>query len=88
MAVPFVAGANQDTVTLLVPRVAVGLAGVEGVPGVAAVDAVDAAEVPTPLVAVTVKVYGVPLDNPPTVQLSVERDTGEQVFAPGDDVTV
>lgn len=55
MAVPFVAAeADHDTVTLLFPRVGLGFPGAVGLPAVAA-EAVDAAEVPNPLVAVTVK---------------------------------
>lgn len=82
MAVPFVAEAVQATVALLVPAVAVGLAGAAGFSfvGLTPDDVGDAALVPTALVAVTVNLYVVPSVNPVTVQLSVASDAGEQVF--------
>lgn len=89
MAVPPFVGAVQVTVALLIPRVALGFAGAEGrVAGVTAVDAAEGGDVPTPLVALTVKVYAVPLVSVVTLQLSVEREAGAQVLVPGDDVTV
>ena len=66
--------------------VAVPIVGVPGtVAGVTLLDATDTAPVPTPFVAVTVKVYGVPLVNPLTVRGLVPPDA---VWLPGLDVTV
>jgi hypothetical protein len=48
-------------------------------------DGVEALPVPMPLVAVTVKVYGVPLVSPDTVHV-LEAEL--QVKLPGDEVTV
>jgi hypothetical protein len=53
--------------------------------GVTAVEAAEAAELPTPLVATTLKVYAVPLVRPVTVQSKPEE---VHVFDPGVDVTV
>ena len=80
------AGAVKLTVTLLFPAVAVPTVGAPGAPsGVALLEAVDAAPVPTLLVAVTVKVYGVPLVNPLTVRGLLPP---LPVTPPGVDVTV
>ena len=57
----------------------------ETVDGTTAADALEAAPAPRAFVAVTVKVYEVPLVRPVTVQLVVDV---EQVNAPGEDVTV
>lgn len=53
-----------------------------------ALDGAEAADVPAPLRATTVNVYGVPFASAPTVQCSAERDTGEHVSPPGEAVTV
>jgi len=64
---PVPEGAVKLTVALLFPAVAVPMVGAPGiVAGVALLEAADGAPVPTLLVAVTVKVYGVPLVNPLT----------------------
>jgi hypothetical protein len=66
-APPVVEGAVKLTVAVLFPAAAVPIAGAPGtVAGVTLMDAADGAPVPTLLVAVTVKVYGVPLVNPLT----------------------
>ena len=63
------AGAVKLTVALLFPAVAVPIVGAPGtVAGVTLLEAADAAPVPTPLVAVTVKVYAVPLVSPFTAR--------------------
>jgi hypothetical protein len=63
------AGAVKLTVALLFPAVAVPIVGAPGtVAGVTLLEAADAAPVPTPLVAVTVKVYAVPLLSPLTAR--------------------
>jgi hypothetical protein len=54
--------------------------------GVTGAEAADSGPVPTALVAVTVKVYGVPLVRPLTVQ--VVAPVVVQVRLPGDEVTV
>ena len=77
--------------TEALPRVPATDVGAPGtVAGITAEEAVDAALVPTLFVAVTVKVYEVPLVRPDTVHAGV---TGEPVFAThvkpsGDDVAV
>jgi hypothetical protein len=63
------AGAVKLTVALLFPAVAVPIVGAPGtVAGVTLLEAAEAAPVPTPFVAVTVKVYAVPLVSPLTVR--------------------
>ena len=65
---PLLAGALNVTVACALPAVAVPIVGAPGtVAGVTLLEAADAAPVPTPLVAVTVKVYAVPLVKPVTV---------------------
>ena len=65
---------------------AVPMVGAPGtVAGTTAAEAADAGPVPAALVAVTVKVYEVPLVRPETVQLVVDV---LQTKLPGDDVTV
>jgi hypothetical protein len=80
-------GAVQETTDWPLPfdvaETAVGAPGV--VAGVAGAEATEAALWPSPLVALTVKVYGVPLVRPLTVQLVPAL---VQVKLPGDDVTV
>jgi len=63
------AGAVKLIVALPFPAVAVPIVGAPGtVAGVTLLEAADAAPVPTPLVAVTVKVYAVPLVSPFTAR--------------------
>jgi hypothetical protein len=80
------AGAVKLTIALLLPAVAVPMVGAPGtVAGVTLLEAAEAAPVPTPLVAVTVKVYGVPLLSPLTVR---GLPAPLPVTPPGVDVTV
>ena len=68
---PSEVGANQDTGADALAGVAVTLVGAPGnVAGVTEFDGLDGEPVPSPLVAVTVNVYEVPLVRPGTVQLS------------------
>ena len=85
---------SATKLTLTAPAPALATVGVASAPvGVTAVEAgddvVDVVEFP---VGFTVKVYGVPVVNPPTVQLCVPVgavvDETEQVNPPGDEVTV
>jgi hypothetical protein len=74
------------TVALLLPAVAMLIVGAPGtVAGVTLLDATDTAPVPTPFVAVTVKVYGVPLLSPLTVRGLAPPDA---VWPPGLEVTL
>jgi hypothetical protein len=83
---PFAELAAQETVTWVSPRTPVTDDGAVGTPaGVTPLEAADDAEVPAALVAVTVKVYDVPLVKPVTVH-EVVADV--HVSAPGFDVTV
>jgi hypothetical protein len=85
---PFVAGAVQNTVALAFPATALTPVGAPGtVTGVTEFDAADAGPLPTELVAVTVKVYAVPLVSPVTVAL-VALPPAVAVWPPGDAVTV
>ena len=62
------AGAENVTLALALPRVAVPIVGALGAAaGVTEFEDSEAAPVPTALVAVTVKVYGWPLVRPVTV---------------------
>jgi hypothetical protein len=80
------AGAVKLTVALLFPAVAVPIVGAPGtVAGVTLLEAAEDEPVPTPLVAVTVKVYGVPLVNPLTMRGLAPPET---VWPPGVEVTV
>ncbi len=83
------AGALKLTVALALPAVAetaVGTPGaVAGATGVTAEEAAEAAPVPTLLVAVTVKVYAVPLVSPVTV---IGEEPPLAVMPPGEEVTV
>jgi hypothetical protein len=80
-------GAVHDTDTEPLPAVPDTPVGAPGGPvGVTAVDGADGTPVPLVLVAVTVKVYAVPLVRPLTVQ--VVAPVVVQVRAPGDEVTV
>ena len=83
---PFDAGAVKLTLACAFPAVAETLVGTPGtVAGVTADDAVEAEPVPTLLVAVTVKVYAVPLVNPVT---EIGLVAPVPVKPPGLDVTV
>jgi hypothetical protein len=80
------AGAVKLTVALLFPAVAVPIVGAPGtVAGVTLLEAAEAAPVPTPLVAVTVKVYAAPLVSPLTARGLLAP---LPVKLPGVDVTV
>ena len=80
------AGAVKLTDALVFPGVAVPIVGAPGtVTGVTLLDAAEADPVPTPLVAVTVNVYAVPLVSPVTVMGLVEP---VPVNPPGLEVTV
>jgi hypothetical protein len=85
---PFDDGAAQLTVACALPAVAVTPVGAPGtVAGATEFDGAEAGPVPTALVAVTVKVYVVPLVSPVTVAL-VPLPLAVAVRPPGDDVTV
>ena len=78
-------GVHDTTDWVLALDVAATAVGVPGdVAGVAGADAADGELVPARLMAVTVKVYEVPLVSPVTVQLVA---LVEQVSPPGDEVT-
>ena len=84
---PVLVGAVKLTVALpLLPlaEIPVGAPGAIAA-GVTADDALEAAPVPTELVAVTVKVYAVPLVSPITV---IGDDVPVAVMPPGEEVTV
>ena len=85
-APPFEAGAVQDTTDWAFWwAMAVTPVGAPGmVDGVAATGGDDAGLVPTPLVAVTVNVYAVPLVRPVTVQVVVAPLGVVQVCPPLD----
>ncbi len=85
---PSLLGAVKLTVAWVFPRAAVTPVGAPGtVAGVTAFDAADAAPVPTAFVAVTVKVYDVPLTRPVTT-IDVHGAAQLAVTLPGLDVTV
>ena len=87
VAPPVLVGAVKLTVALpLLPlaEIPVGAPGAIAA-GVTADDALEAAPVPTELVAVTVKVYAVPLVRPVTV---IGDDVPVAVMPPGEEVTV
>src|SRR5260370_27728035 len=87
-APPLEAGASQLNITWLFPGVTSRPAGAPGtVAGVTELDGDEAGPVPTALVAVTVKVYLVPLVRPLTVAL-VAVPLALAVIPPGDEVTV
>jgi hypothetical protein len=83
---PFETGAVQETTDCWLPNdVAVTEVGAPGVvAGMTVADGLEAAVVPSPLVALTVKVYDVPFVRPETVQLV---PAVEQVKPPGLEVT-
>jgi len=83
---PFAAGGVNVTVACPFPAVATPIAGAPGrSPTVTAVEGPDAGPAPTALVAVTVKVYEVPLVSPVTV---IGLDVPVAVTPPGLEVTV
>jgi hypothetical protein len=83
---PVAIGAFHTTNAPLAPEVAVTLVGAPGTAaGVADAEGAEAAPLPAPFVAVTVKVYLMPLVRPLTVHDVVEL---VQVLPPGLDVTV
>jgi hypothetical protein len=86
---PLLAGAVKLTVALAFPAVAVPIVGTPGtvgpLAGVTLLEAVDDRLGPTPLLAVTVKVYAVPLVSPLTV---IGLLAPVAVTPPGLDVTV
>ena len=85
---PSEAGAVQLTVACPLPATAVMPVGGSGGPvGVTAAEGADAALVPTALAALTVKVYGVPLESPDTTALKLAPPTAA-VVPPGLAVTV
>ena len=80
---PSSVAATQVTVAEASPATAVGAAGLPGsvtVAGVAALDGSEATEGPTTLLATKVKVYGVPLVKPVTVQVSAVAGEGVHVL--------
>jgi hypothetical protein len=82
---PSLAGAEKLTVACALPAVAVPIVGAPGVvAGVTLLEAADAGPAPTPLVAVTVNVYAVPLARPRTVH----GDVAHVTVCPPDDVAV
>jgi len=83
---PLPTGAPKLTVALLFPAVAVPMAGAPGtVAGMTLLETADAIPVPTLLVAVTAKVYGVPLLSPLT---TIGLPAPPPIKLPGLDVTV
>ena len=88
-APPLTTGALQESVTRALPAVAVSEVGASGrVLGVTAAVG-SAATVPAPFIAVTIKVYGVPLVNPVKVQVrafTLVQPTG--AVTAGDEVTL
>ena len=89
IAEPLSLGAVQETVACVSPRVATGAAGASGAVGLGVIseDGSEAGPVPAELVAVTVKVYGVPLVRPVTLHVSGPV-VQVQVLPSGADVTV
>lgn len=85
---PLLAGAVHVTVAeVVLDTTALVIAGAPGmVAGMTELDGVDGEDVPMELVAVTVKVYDVPLVSPVTVH-EVAPDV-VHMNPPGDDVTV
>jgi len=83
---PFDAGAVNVTAACALPAVAMPIVGAPGtVPGVTRFEGAEAGPLPAALVAVTVKMYAVPLARPPTVM----GDAAPLAVIPaGDDVTV
>ena len=83
---PFEAGGVNATPAWVLPASAPVIVGAPGtLAGITLFEGADASPVPTALVAVTVKVYAVPLARPVTV---IGEATPLTLMAPGDDVTV
>jgi len=83
---PLEAGGVNATPACVLPAAATAPVGTPGTPaGVTLFDGADAGPAPTALVAVTMKVYAVPLARPPTV---IGEAGPLAVKPPGDDVTV
>ena len=83
---PLLPGAVNVTDAVPLPGVAAPMVGAPGrVTGVTLLDDPEAAPVPTPLVAVTVNVYGVPFASPLT---TMGLEEPELVKLPGLEVTV
>jgi hypothetical protein len=84
-------GAVQVTVACPTPAVADPIVGAPGAPaevlGVTELEAAEDGPVPTALVAVTVKVYAVPLVSPLTA-VEVAVAPAVAVIPPGEEVTV
>jgi hypothetical protein len=79
-------GVVKLTVALVFPAVAVPMAGAPGtVAGMTLLETADAIPVPTLLVAVTAKVYGVPLLSP---LMTIGLPAPPPIKLPGLDVTV
>jgi hypothetical protein len=78
---PLFNGAVQLSATWAFPRTALSAVGDPGTvaSGVAGSEATEAAEVPAALVAVTVKVYAVPLSSP-VIKQEVAEEHGTAVF--------
>ena len=86
-APPLEAGAVKETVADPLPAVAVPMVGAPGRwTGWRRATGPEAGPVPRALVAVTVKVYAVPLVSPVTVH-EVVAPLGVQIWPPGEDVT-
>ena len=82
---PFEAGADQETLTLVLPMVPATFVGASGtVAGVTELLATDAELVPTAFVAVTVNVYAIPFVRP----VIVIGDDPAEAKCPALDVTV
>jgi len=83
---PFEAGGANATPAWVLPASAPAIVGAPGtVAGVTLFEGADASPVPTEFVAVTVKVYAVPLESPPTMMGDAAPLT---LMPPGEDVTV
>lgn len=87
-APPSETGAAKVTDACVLPAVAVPMVGAPGtVEGVTLFDAEDAGPLPIPFVAVTVKVYAVPLARPAT-RIAVHGAVQAPVNPPGEEVAV
>jgi hypothetical protein len=85
---PLLTGAENVTEACALPAVAAPIVGAPGtVAGVTLFDAADAGPVPTPFVAMTVKVYAVPFVRPSTV-MEVHGAAHVPVKPPGEDIAV
>ena len=85
---PVELGAVHDTAAEIFPAIAETPVGAPGlVAGVTALEAPEAAPSPTPLVATTVNVYGVPFVKPLTLQ-DLAAPFVSHDLPPGDEVTL